>query len=1003
VDNGEFVRSTVQRFYNSTVAGACQPDQDTAQAILNNAPNLEKCAAVQLNVLADCIQIVRVIVGALVELFYYMGQLMMTVFKLMGAGKGAQENAITAEMNALLKLMQNKFRLVFEQVGDLMYKVVFEGPMGAWLMSMISAICNFLEWLFSEVVYIIMCWVQKSTVWFLKTIANPFVDILNGISIGALNYLYSDIADAIVSVETNIPCTQKTLWSCNLNFNNSDKRVTILPLPTRCWAGVEPGVSSLACTAADTCMTSDFGKIICGVCPSPATSSMIRFGCDTLTKLCTCNVFPSDVSACSSHEECTMEGGEVGCRYVDSYLQPSYGSVPCAQCPNPMCLITDGSGVGKCSCLLRPVPNQACSEPGQPVSPNAAQLCLAAVSGGGSAGTTNAYTQNYRVLTNVPCMLLNQAQSFCMQVYTSATASTPLVVGLALLHTGRRRLLAWDELINEGVVQLESNASAWNGYGEPCRSLVFANVSQLGIMDKYARGECWRWLDIGMHLTTEANMSGVNPYFLVSWHDMVSTMLDRGALVEILAKLPEVVHRLLLHTEALQPAYIMLTYWTAVLPKNVWTNQTMLNDAKQYLNNYTASTIYVENSAPSMHVPTHDFNATNVTEGPKLHMRRLLSDEEAIGIPSNRNLLAVSASTVISANPSSQTVYEWSQGPYSWPPNYIYWQGEKSCAMVSTALSVIRNGLDSTMKFYQSPAPEPTPVSWPSLPIRANLSISLPTFPKNLDLSSLTIKTITEAAEEIMSNITDQMLDKQQISSILIDAPYLKTIKGLIQCNFTRIQTCEGRHPLFASALQALAVVVGMGILGRVLEIPYIDALLVVAFVPLFMYITYGYSLTCAPLIPTCLLHDLFDIIDYILPTKLEWPEELVDFTGCHSADCMRSCVTDTTVGFRAWQDHMAWIMCEIDEGWSVAQALTFPSEDPFRLAILRKCTVQTDSMRASQRICFAVTVVRSIPFILLILIAMWLIPSAGIIGMAAAQSFVNLMFTFILYVHSDG
>jgi hypothetical protein len=936
-----------------------------------------------------------VIVGALVELAYYMGQLMMTVFKLMGAGKGSQADAIGAELNALLKLMQNKFRLVFEQVGELMYKVVFEGPMGAWLISMITAICNFLEWLFSEVLYIVMCWVQKSAVFFLKTIATPFVDILNGISVNALTYLYSDITDAITSVETNMPCTQKTLWSCNLNFNTTDKRVTILPLPTRCWAGVEPGVSSLACTAADTCMTNDFGKVICGVCPSPATTSMIRFGCDTLTKLCTCNVFPSDVSACSSHEECTMEGGEVGCRYVDSYLQPSYGSVPCAQCTNPMCLITDGSGVGKCSCLLRPVPNQACSEPGQPVSPNAAQLCLAAVSGGGSAGTSNAYTQNYRVLTNVPCMLLNQAQSFCMQVYTSATTSTPLVVGLALLHTGRRRLLAWDELIHEGVVQLEPNASEWGGHGEPCRSLVFANVSQMGIMDKYARGECWRWLDIGVHLTTESNMTGVNPYFLVSWHDMVSTMLDRGALVEILAKLPDIVHRLLLHTEALQPAYIMFTYWTSILPREVWANQTMLNDAKQYLNNYT--TIYTESSAPSM-IPE-----ANGTEAPRRHVRRLLSDEEAIGIPSSRTLLAISANAVISSNPSSQTVYEWSQGPYSWPPNYIYWQGEKSCAMVSTALSVVRNGLDSTIRFYQSPTPEPTPVSWPSLPIHANVTISLPGFPKNLDLGSVTIKTITEAAEEIMSNITDQILDKRQISSMLIDAPYLQTIKGLIRCNFTRIQTCEDRHPLFASAVQALAVLVVMGILGRVLEIPYVDALLVVAFVPLFMYITYGYSLTCAPLIPTCLLRDLFDIIDYILPEKIEWPEELVDFAGCKSAHCMRSCVTDTTVGFRAWQDHLAWLMCEVDEGWSVDQALGFPSGDPFRLAILRKCTVQTDSMRGAQRICFAVTIVRSIPFMLLILIAVWLIPTAGAIGVAMAQAFVNLMFTFILYVHSDG
>jgi hypothetical protein len=951
-----------------------------------------------------------------------MTQLMMTVFKLMGASKGAQEDAIIVELNALLKLMQNKFKLLFEQVGDLFYKVIFEGPMGEWLISMITAICNFLEWLFSKVVYIVLCWVQQSTVWFLRNIANPFVDVLNGISMGALNYLYNDITNAIASVENNIPCTPQTMWSCNLNFNSTAKRTTILPLPTRCWAGVEPGISSLACTAADTCMTNDFGKVICGACPAPSTTSMIRFGCDNLTKLCTCSVFPSDVTACNSHEECSMEGGAVGCRYVDSYLQPSYGSVPCAQCQNPMCLITDGSGVGKCSCLLRPVPNQVCSEPGQAVSPNAAQLCLAAISGSGSLGASNAYTQNYRVLVNVPCMLLNQAQSYCMQVYTSATTASPLVVGLALLHTGGgngRRLLSWGERVNEGDVQFDHNASMlWEGRGEPCRSLVLANLSQMGILDKYARGECWRWYDIGSHLTTEANMTGVSPFFLVSWHDLVNTMLDKGALVEILAKLPNVVHRILLHSEAMQPAYIMLTYWTSVLPKDVWANQSALNEAKRFLFNSTEPSSthnmdtalsgpnHIERQANySLPPPPNSHNHTLDTgeTGTIRRRRRLLSDEEAIGIPSGRRAGATPANNVIKTDTSSQTVYEWSQGPYSWPPNYVYWQGEKSCAMVSTALNVVRNGLDSTIKFYQSPVPDQSPVTWPSLPMRKDIKISLPPFPKNLDLSSLTIKQVSDAAEEVLSNLTDQLLDKDQISSVLVDAPYLQTIKGLIQCNFTRIQTCEGRHSLFWSALQALILVLLLGIVGRILEIPYIDALLVVAFIPIFMYITYGYSLTCSPLIPTCLLRDLFEMVDYILPASLEWPDDLVDFTGCREISCMRSCVSDSTVGFKAWQDHLAWIMCEIDEGWSIAQAMTFPSGDPFRAAILRKCAAPTDSMRTAQRICFAVTIVRSMPFILLIPLAIWLIPTAGAIGVAAAQFVVNLLFTFVLYVHSDG
>ncbi len=58
--------------------------------------------------------------------------------------------------------------------------------MGSWLITMISVICNFLEWLFSEVVYVIMCWVQRSTVWFLNNIAKPFIGVLNDISFGGL-------------------------------------------------------------------------------------------------------------------------------------------------------------------------------------------------------------------------------------------------------------------------------------------------------------------------------------------------------------------------------------------------------------------------------------------------------------------------------------------------------------------------------------------------------------------------------------------------------------------------------------------------------------------------------------------------------------------------------------------------------------------------------------------------------------------------------------------------
>jgi hypothetical protein len=95
-------------------------------------------------------------------------------------------------------------------------------------------------------------------------------------------------------------CNSKSPMNCNISFRTKAAPITTLPLATRCWAGAEPGTNSFACTAADTCLNSDFSKVVCGACP--AASSMIHFGCNTLTKLCSCNIFVQDTSFCSSHE-----------------------------------------------------------------------------------------------------------------------------------------------------------------------------------------------------------------------------------------------------------------------------------------------------------------------------------------------------------------------------------------------------------------------------------------------------------------------------------------------------------------------------------------------------------------------------------------------------------------------------------------------------------------------------------------------------------------------------
>ena len=83
----------------------------------------------------------------------------------------------------------------------------------------------------------------------------------------------------------------------------------------------------------------------------------------------------------------------------------------------------------------------------------------------------------------------------------------------------------------------------------------------------------------------------VSPFLLVSWMDLAHTMLDKNAMVEILAKLPVVAHRLLLHLEITQPVYLFVVYWkTGKSTGTVWMNQTSLEQMRELMTNLTQNT-----------------------------------------------------------------------------------------------------------------------------------------------------------------------------------------------------------------------------------------------------------------------------------------------------------------------------------------------------------------------------------------------------------------------------
>ena len=148
-------------------------------------------------------------------------------------------------------------------------------------------------------------------------------------------------------------------------------------------------------------------------------------------------------------------------------------------------------------------------------------------------------------------------------------------------------------------------------------------------------------------------------------------MFNKGTLIEISAKLPQVVHRILLYSEFAQPMYLMATYWTSVLPENIWSNEMFLDNASEFIQDASHS--------------------QDILTSPRRHLLQALQPIPQ-DIPNLHKRTLLQSSTVIKTDVPSSTVYEWSQSPYSSPPNYVFWSGDQSCTVVSTAINVVEMG-----------------------------------------------------------------------------------------------------------------------------------------------------------------------------------------------------------------------------------------------------------------------------------------------------------------------
>jgi hypothetical protein len=236
-------------------------------------------------------------------------------------------------------------------------------------------------------------------------------------------------------------------------------------------------------------------------------------------------------------------------------------------------------------------------------------------------------------------------------------------------------------------------------------------------------------------------------------------------------------------------------------------------------------------------------------------------------------------------------------------------------------------------------------------------------------------------------------------------------------CPYHAVQTCSGwRRRLW----QVLVIVVvwfsAATLLTNAVGLSFVSSLLVPLFSLVTLQLCYGYTWTCAPMIPVCAWQDFTESVDAFLPLSLEIPEELKkidadclqprkncdtpeDLNSCLDlqryppARCLKRC-RDAPFAFTAWTDVVAWALAEAgpwatDFATANVDTLPFVNHDDFKTNLnTRIRTMQrtsADSVRA-HRVCAILSAYMLVPYVVLVLLVLAFV--ASLAQALAAQLF---------------
>ena len=760
---------------------------------------------------------------------------------------------------------------------------------------------------------------------------------------------------------------------------------------TRCWADAPRDVGTsnlLSCTGSDTCYRSLYDRtpVVCGTCPDAADGYSV-FGCSPVTKMCTCAVPVTRATRCTSNQQCAYSG--TTCALITGLDDMSYGNQPCADCSRDVqCLVRDASGVGTCGCVYQAQPLQQCSQtPGQMVPiTSPASLCGFLV-GADRSQLLIALTMDSIALA--PCIYLKAASIYCVMVYQGGAATT-LAVGLAMapisggFGASRRLLMADDSYRiphedDGGGLLLED----WNGTAEPCSSLVaiFQAASRqgtppaLGPTDTLKLHSCAYWRLVGRRTVEQYNLTAVRETFLLSSDDFAAALATRWALLHLLRR-PEALLFAAAHSPLLRPLYAALLavrsmaaeLGATVRVRRSWRGEGGNGSAQVWAGGEVSDLDSPDAEDPLADDPLADDPLADdppADDPPADDPPTDAPDEGTCGQGCNGT-----GRRLLQSNTDIRFAETWLAGPFTWPPPFLTTLSAVRCTAATAMFQIFRDILAVLSQYYSNaytPPPAPPKRIWDNLP--SFTCSDQPTPPAGSWTGA--IYHALWGLLGLRPGCVREFFGNGEGTNVFT------ITTSLFKCNFEGLMFCsQHKKDLFASSVLLVLLLVLVFYVSNAMAVPFLGSLLLMAgVVPLVLWYSYGMALTCLPMVPTCLMRDVLEVLYWVCPYSIVPPAELLVSKDCLDDPTQTSCLRECSappMSFVDWRDTFAHGACYLSPSACTALADIVGSWDPLSDRLRQRALLlgtAGPSLVSAWNFCFTVTFVNLVPVLVLLVV----------------------------------